>query len=136
MEDLKFRALNPETGEFEYAFIYETDEMNEWVTWELPEDSPTNTGTRWDVVQFTGLKYKNGVDAYNGDIFSQRGDISNLLVIEWNDNSASFEARFINGSLFSQRESFSLCSQLDDHSSAEYFGSTHQNPELLNKDKS
>jgi hypothetical protein len=68
MINLKFRALNPETNEFSYAEIQDTDEMNEWVTWELPEDSPINTGERWDVNQFTGKQDGNGVDMYQQDI--------------------------------------------------------------------
>ena len=66
--DLKFRAWDHVDNVMLFADIYEMQDISgEWTAWDLPVDSPTNTGTPFDVMQFTGLQDKNGVDVYEGD---------------------------------------------------------------------
>lgn len=71
MREIKFRAWQHVDKVMLFADINELEDLNgEWTAWDLPIDSPTNTGTPLEVMQFTGLKDDNGVDTYEDDLCS------------------------------------------------------------------
>ena len=76
---IKFRGFDPVKKEFRFADICETDEMSEWITWENPIDSPSNTGVGFDIDQFTGLTDLDCVEMYADDIAYVEG-LGNCLV--------------------------------------------------------
>lgn len=92
--ELKFRAWDHVNNEMLFADFGEIQDIGgEWTAWELPPDSPTNTGTAFDVMQFIGFQDVNGNDIYEGDILHQLDPVIwNPFTVEYSDQSASYIA--------------------------------------------
>ena len=109
-----------------YLTAYEP-ENNSFTTYEI---DPQTVG------QYTGLKGKNGVEIYEGDIvLSKRFDIIDIkdgknetkfptkkCIVSWSDETAGFYLKGIKGSLED-------C--LDNRMKLEIIGNIHENPELI-----
>ena len=116
MREIKFRAWD-KLG-LSGGMIYDVQFRREEQTF----DQYINTDEgRYILMQYTGLKDKNGKEIYEGDIL-QRTKPEWLFVVKWVD----FRARFILdgiGTVLRQDISFSeVC---------EIIGNIHQHPELL-----
>ena len=113
MREIKFRAWattyekrkNPKT-EMKYFNLYELYP---------PRDCP--------IMQYTGLKDKNGREIYEGDIFSPELIEENGFV-EWDNKDSYFKL------VFSDFSEPLYCYYMDE---LEVIGNIYENPELLEK---
>lgn len=79
---------------------------------------------------FTGLKDKNGKEAYHHDITQDEDD--DRYIIEWDDESACFYLKGIGLNCLGQKTEDLFISEI---SRQQIIGSIHTNPELLNPEK-
>lgn len=121
MREIKFRAWN----EFEEREILGEGEM---VTEENSGLSSANILDRFDVVmQYTGLKDKNGTEIYEGDVLS--GYPHGTVKVAWCDKYACFESVSIDDPT---QENVLFANDLKDcFGEWEIIGNIHEHPELL-----
>lgn len=129
MKDLKFRAwdnmklewFDHDTGEL---YIELNGNINFGWNGEIMDDY---TG-RITLIQYTGLKDKNGVEIYEGDILVA-GD-GYLGVIEYHSKRAQFIGKNI-GEIFQEDEYDTLYTKNGKFNSAKVIGNIYENKELL-----
>jgi len=93
---------------------------------------------RYVIMQFTGLKDKNGKEIYEGDIVSHRGEFEEeekIGVIEWfgGEDSAEFYVRQIKAKDefgFYEMQGKNFC-----WDELEIIGNIYENPELLEREE-
>lgn len=113
MREIKFRVFSEKEG-----MVYIKPNHWQW----LGENVVNNPKEkRWNVMQFTGIKDKNGKEIYEGDIFQDEEDGAYNFV-EWND--------YFGG--WGTNEWFLPKDLVEQAPYLEVIGNIYENPELLN----
>lgn len=123
--EIKFRAwdntkqemrsvikMNFHDGDYDVMLLTPTDSApNHWCLRKLDQI---------ELLQYTGLKDKNGVEIYEGDILEGHHDGNG--VVTWSDFDGGYDYRFKDSEVVGLWEVIKNCRVI---------GNTHQNPELL-----
>ena len=88
------------------------------------------------IIQYTGLKDKNGKEIYEGDIVGfKRKEILHTLhhsVVEWDDMKAGFFLTRVH--MFPKKQDSSIRNEFINAKNKEVIGNIYENPELLKKE--
>lgn len=128
MREIKFRAFYKTKKEMVYFPKLSAIAYNGKISLETMSDKFMGGEERWwqelsDLMQFTGLKDKNGKDVFEGDILSTLQYEDKVATVEWRGNHFGM--------------GFSMChdgvpvDMDDDWSEFEVIGNIYENPELI-----
>lgn len=109
MREIKFKCWDNANKRFVYNLLYRIDSNGD-----LPESHT--------LCQFTGLKDKNGVEIYEGDIAKDNGGF--IYKVIWRKKKARFAYKCNEGSKTNMN-------QKEDAKIIEVIGNIYENPKLL-----
>lgn len=144
MREIKFRAWNKKTKEMFDVHEIKVDRLSRNLTWVRGYGESDYEGTevygggnmlyankpRYELMQFTGLKDKNGVEIYEGDICKSK--VGYVGKIVFSETSAEFSLgvkRELNKYILENHTLLYAYREL------EVIGNVHDNPELLEAKK-
>jgi len=132
MKDIKFRAWDKEYRQMQYVgqmhFSHPrgtTPNVLEYIC--LDKHDTLYYADKFILMQFIGLKDKNGVEAYHKDICSGKWPYSDKCIIEWDNKRCGFYLKPIGGTNFcAYDKGYKL-----NANKFEIIGNVHENPDLL-----
>ena len=116
--EIKFRAWDSETKEMSYDFL-----SKNWL--KVCIESPYV-----EVMQYTGLKDRNGKEIYEGDIFPPgERTLGEITIVSYDSKQARYKA--VPLSLYKANAGNGGWTGFDVNSYSEVIGSVYDNPDLL-----
>lgn len=136
--EIKFRVWD----KVQQVMIYQSDlKSNPWekclmLTLEgklidMTCDKDNDESNNCILMQFTGLKDKNGIEIYEGDILNNVTYSTRPFIVSWATDK-SFYCGFVAKSI---EKEFEHLLANENFSNCEVIGNIHQNPELLEQSK-
>ena len=122
MREIKFRAWDKVLKKMWWPRDFIQGEMG------IFECDVTIVGDECELMQYTGLKDKDGKEIYEGDIVIAKGDVSILYVVKFGQYMYS-DACFFLEEISNTNPPLRFFSRGIDQT--EIIGNIHQNPELL-----
>lgn len=126
MREIKFRAWDKERSE-----MYEVDALHfyrQLIEVDSETDHQTTSIEPYEIMQYTGLKDKNSVDIYEGDIVENASkDLKFQVVYE----APSFNRKWIDDISKRYREHLTEPLAWNTYIICEVIGNIYENPELL-----
>lgn len=126
MRELKFRVWDTELKQFTSPNVHHLTKTNDILEIELDHSIRKISGEdRFEIQQYTGLKDKNGVEIYEGDIIS---------IKFFNCDSITYKVIWdqLNAAFLGLTKKGSMSGIYGVGSNVEVIGNIFENPELLN----
>lgn len=131
MREIKFRVWDPAEKQMCPVIAADFQDNQSKVFCRLPKSGAQEIFSA-DLMQYTGVKDKNGVEIYDGDIihfpYDWFGDSGKDFIVRWNESCCAFVREPISGSRMwghASREILSMC---------EVVGNIYENPELVSNE--
>ena len=128
-KEIKFRGKHIDTGEWYFGCLLEGED-NIFIRDKVRHEKHgylTHPVIPETIGQFTGLKDKNGVEIYEGDILIDKNNVvKDIILVLWNDKYAGFTLHCDNWACLA------FFYEYLDVNKVEVIGNIHDNPELLN----
>ena len=128
MREIKFRAWDEQKKvmHFDFQFIKSGDRGNDWIIFQSDKENFNGNfnpyfSQQLKIMQYTGLKDKNGVEIYEGDIVNVHSyTVTGLGKVGFNKGSFVFN-----------KFEYPTSQVLHSFSEIEIIGNIYENPELL-----
>ena len=132
MREIKFRVWDVDETTMSVPFGWDTSTTVDFSKWSMSK-LDVGDNSRFALMQYTGLKDKNGREIYEGDIVSTRSDSVEIYAVKWMPHLAEY---VFHDKTCNHTEWQYAMSQVIEYKDCllgewEVIGNIYENPELL-----